>query len=298
MKDVHYNTKILSRFLLVSGGSFQMGDEGIYSCNPHQVNISPFYLQEAPVENGQYEMFMKSTGHRKPLFMDCEGFNQSGQIVVGVSWHDVISFCKWLNEVNAEICKKVGEPLDVVYALPSEAQWEFAARGTDGRKYPWGNGEPNSSKVRFAPHKTPSCALTYLDGKGPFGHLNMAGNVWEWCSDVWVDEYMKDGATDPINVGDCNNEEFKTMRGGCFFSSSTALESTHRSLCLSTQQHDYLGFRIAASPCNEAKANNVNSNDDNNNSSGNDFYTCTNCGGEGYFIDLVVKCSKCGIIFG
>ncbi|MHA2086162.1 MAG: formylglycine-generating enzyme family protein, partial [Candidatus Thorarchaeota archaeon] len=115
MKDVHYNTKILSRFLLVSGGSFQMGDEGIYSCNPHQVNISPFYLQEAPVENGQYEMFMKSTGHRKPLFMDCEGFNQSGQIVVGVSWHDVISFCKWLNEVNAEICKKVGEPLDVVY---------------------------------------------------------------------------------------------------------------------------------------------------------------------------------------
>lgn len=120
------------RFLWIPGGRFQMGSNENPEEKPaHWVRISPFLLGEAPVTNQQYARFLSETGTREPDYWRDPRFSGPDQPVVGVSWDDAVAFCKWLS-------KMLGRKI----MLPSEAQWEFAARGTDGREYPWESRQP------------------------------------------------------------------------------------------------------------------------------------------------------------
>ena len=162
------------RMLWIPVGQFMMGDDKSEwnRVKPaHLVQVSPFWLGEIPITNQQYKLFIDETKHRKPNFWDNPKFNDPTQPVVNVTWSDAQAFCKWLR-------KKTG----VAFTLPSEAQWEFAARGTDGRKYPWGNEKTTKKHARYG-HKPktgkPLPPGSLPAGKGPFGNLDQAGNVWE-----------------------------------------------------------------------------------------------------------------------
>ena len=156
-------------------------------------DIPAFAIAKYPVTNAQFGKFIEAGGYgqkkwwtdegwqekeqekwAEPRFWQEQKWNGAQQPVVGVSWYEAIAFCLWLSEVSGE---KI--------LLPTEQQWQRAAQGDDGRVYPWGNDWDcercaNSVKPCISNSTTP---VTEYAGKGdsPFGVVDMAGNVWEWC---------------------------------------------------------------------------------------------------------------------
>jgi hypothetical protein len=133
------------QFLWVPGGRFWMGsgadeEDAFENEKPrHLVEVSGYWLAETPVTNRQYEIFLQEQrGSREPKYWRDRQFNQPEQPVVGVSWLAATVFCQWLSE-------RLGQRVE----LPTEAQWEFAARGEAGRKYPWGEEEPDETRARY-----------------------------------------------------------------------------------------------------------------------------------------------------
>ena len=191
----------------------------IESAGPtHQVALDTYYIDRHEVTNEQYEEFLVATGHPLPRFWDRSAFNGDNQPVIGVSWHDAWTYCSWAGK-----------------RLPTEAEWEKAARGTDALEYPWGEvWDP--SKLRSADSVGDraidnyndwifwragpmSEAVTapvgsYPDGASPYGVLDMAGNVWEWVADWYDPSYY---ATSPErNPSGPAKGTARVLRGGAW----------------------------------------------------------------------------------
>ena len=167
--------------VLVSGGEYSLGQ----GSEQHQVALSPFWIGKYPVTNAQYQAFLtENPGHQKPEFWGDKQFNEPEQPVVGVSWLDAMAYCAWAG-----------------FDLPSEAQWEAAARGPEGRIYPWGDQEPNAELANYDGREDrPTPVGTYPKGAGPYGTLDQAGNVWEWCRDTFYSTAYqgRNGQRDPV----------------------------------------------------------------------------------------------------
>jgi len=126
-----------TRFLWIPGGRFRMGGDRHADERPiHWVRISPYWLAETTVTNRQYAIFLDQTGHEEPGFWRDRRFSAPEQPVVAVSWHDARACCRWLAETAG-----------ISVVLPTEAQWEFAARGPEGREYPWGHEKPDPTRA-------------------------------------------------------------------------------------------------------------------------------------------------------
>jgi formylglycine-generating enzyme required for sulfatase activity len=249
-----------------------MGSEEYSSEKPiHQVTISSFMMGKTPVTNKQYRMFIKDTGYHEPISWCHQEFSSPHQPVVEVNWNDAVAFCEWLSKKSK-----------LNYDLPTEAQWEYAARGTDGREFPWGNERPNDTRASFVEFNRASRTVpvgSFPDGMGPFGTLDQAGNVWEWCKDVW-DEYAyydrdKKEVTDPIIEG---SDEHRSIRGGCFLSYEVSIRCAARAKEQATGRDRYCGFRVVLIP-----QSNIN----------NDKLCPKGCGVEGDNIAGTLKCPIC-----
>ncbi len=232
------------RFLWVPGGEYEMGGKAVTKASlpAHRVRVSPFWLAETPVTNGQYGSFLEATGHAEPEYWRDGRFSDATQPVVGVSWADAEAFCAWLADL-------AGRPV----GLPSEAQWERAARGEDGRRYPWGDGEPDAARACFAGSSKgrPDPVGTHPAGRGPFGHLDLAGNVWEWCADVWdAEAYRRRAGKEPelnpvVTQGD---EARRALRGGSWDNAAAGLHAACRGGDHAGARWRYCGFRVSSSP--------------------------------------------------
>jgi formylglycine-generating enzyme required for sulfatase activity len=240
------------RFLWVPGGTFWMGsgaddEDADEDEHPrHLVEVPGYWLAETPVTNRQYEVFLREQQQRRePRFWRDRKFNQPEQPVVGVSWEDARIFCRWLSEI-------LGQAIE----LPTEAQWEFAARGEEGRKYPWGDEKPDETRAHYG--KTfgdaPLPVGSLPAGRGPFGHLDLAGNVWEWCRDAWdAEAYQKRGelleaSEEPEAAYEDPGLLDRACRGGAFGVGPRYLRSACRRGGIADSRLVLLGFRVAALP--------------------------------------------------
>jgi formylglycine-generating enzyme required for sulfatase activity len=168
------------------------------------VRVPPFAIGRCPVTNAQYAVFVEATGHPAPQHFGDWGLPPRGKEdhpVVNVSWHDAVAFTKWLSEATGR-----------AFRLPTEAEWEKAARGTDGRLWPWGDEWPSGVKrantADGGPGDTTPVGAYSPQGDGPYGCADMAGNVWEWCSTKWRNDY-----TTPADEGP-GGDDRRVVRGG------------------------------------------------------------------------------------
>ena len=232
------------RFLWVPGGTFEMGAKGLQQvCDPpHAVRVSDLWLGETPVTNAQYGRYLEAApGAMEPALWRDRRFSSPDQPVVAVSWHDAMGYCQWLRETT-------GLPA----ILPSEAQWERAARGDDGRPYPWGRDDPDETRAWFgqAIESQPKLVGGYPAGAGPYGHQDLAGNVWEWCLDVWSeDEYRRRKVVEPLDpIVDAGDADRRALRGGCFINVAQFLRAAVRYWDPAEYRVIFVGFRVALSP--------------------------------------------------
>ena len=205
----HYlavNPRDGSILVRIPAGEFEMGDGKDTDCPKHKVELSEYWMGVYCVTNRQYGRFVNETKHRAP-----EGADYGSPIwkngrcledkldhpVVCVSWDDAAAYGKWAG-----------------LSLPTEAQWEKAARGPGGLIYPWGN-EWDANKCRNSTNKgsgQTAAAWEYSNGTSGYGTMQQAGNVWEWCSDWYEDSYYgKSSAKDPTGS---NNGSIRGYRGG------------------------------------------------------------------------------------
>jgi len=154
--------EVIEGMLLVPAGTFLFGPEN------REVFVDTFYIDRTPVTNAEYMRFVRETGYRPPRFAEDPLRNRPQQPVVGVSLADAQQYAKWAGK-----------------ELPTEEQWEKAARGTDGRPYPWGNDPPGASDACFGLDPVsgaPGDVGQWLRNISPFGAKDMCGNVWQWTT--------------------------------------------------------------------------------------------------------------------
>jgi len=195
----------------IEGGRFTMGDAEVDDATPHEVTLSNLRVARFPVTNGQYRHFVDATNKTPPgHWMD--GVVPAGKEnhpVVNVSWKDAEAFATWLSTRVAGRGEAEGG-----VELPTEAQWEYAVRGQDGRPYPWGSAEPDEQLANFSNivgDTTPVDA--YPKGATPGTRIHdLAGNVWEWCRD-WYAPYPERADPDPTGPKDGSG---RVLRGGSF----------------------------------------------------------------------------------
>ena len=157
--------------------------------------VSPFYMAKFPVSSGQFKHFVKETGYSYDLFDVMDQLSPKPDCpATPVSWQNAKAYARWLRSITGEY-----------YSVPSEEEWEMAARGTDGRMYPWGNEPPTEDHGNFSltNHRSQTEESgVYPFNVSPFGCVDMVGNVWEWCLDE-IDEY---GEAHIMRGGSCVND--------------------------------------------------------------------------------------------
>ena len=234
--------------ILIPAGEFLMGsdprkdrDARGSECPQHALYLPDYTMAKTPVTNAQYaEFVIRGVGIVEPPEHWWKGDPHPGKLdhsVVYVSWHDAVDYCYWLADIT-------GKP----YRLPSEAEWEKAARGTDGRIYPWGNrwNPRRCNTAEGGPGHTTSVGA-YPRGASPDGLLDMAGNVWEWCLTEWVGNY-EGYAEKERELQDVEGTAFRVVRGGSFDSHRDYARCAYRVRDDPDVRHYDGGFRVVVSP--------------------------------------------------
>ncbi len=193
-----------------------------------KVYLKSYYIDKHEVTNEQYRQFLEAVPGREPKFWDNTRFSQPDQPVVGITWQEAVKYCKWKGK-----------------RLPTEEEWEKAARGTDGRYYPWGNeNDATLSNVRGMEDgfRYPAPVGEIEEGKSPYGAFDMAGNVFEWTTD-W---YLPFEGNQHEN--DMYGTELKVIKGGSWQSNMDLARSGIRGKAIPDQRQNYIGFRCVLRP--------------------------------------------------
>jgi iron(II)-dependent oxidoreductase len=200
----------------VGGGPFVFGnDAGPANERPRRtVTIAPFAMNRTEVSNAEYQRFIDATGHRSTFYGGHPLLGLDNRPAVGVTWADADAFCRFYG-----------------LALPSEQQYERAARGASGAPFPWGAAPPDAMRANGGAAEccngddADGYAMTapvdsFAGGASAEGILNLVGNVWEWTRDFYS---PYDGAADPATA-----QKFRVLRGGAWNSDPPHLSTTYR----------------------------------------------------------------------
>jgi len=235
----------------VPAGPFAMGVDHPRATDEkprRQIYLSAFAIDRREVSNAAFAAFVAATGHRTAAEADTAAESEDGinwrqprgpdstadpdHPVVYVSWGDARTYCTWAGK-----------------RLPTEAEWEKSARGTDGRLWPWGSAFAAERANAWGDqdgHAELAPTGSFPAGASPYGALDLAGNVWEWCADWYgADYYATAPAKDPQGPA---SGRFKVLRGGSWINPGPVLRSINRFEILPVERSPYIGFRCARSP--------------------------------------------------
>lgn len=254
-------------FIFIPAGEFLMGSDPSRDRNAprqsdetpqHRLGVTDFNIMRYPVTNAQYHVFVEATGHRAPLYWPKSDL--ADHPVVGVSLEDVLAFCRWAVQVTG-----------LRLRLPTEPEWEKAARGQEGRLYPWGDewqaGRCNSQESKSGG----TCPVRqYPQDCGPYGVAGMAGNVQEWCLSLFgpypydpgdgrevllssladaslMPQFYETGCVaDPLRVEASLGKQ--VLRGGSWRESKHQSRCAYRSWAAPMHRSDDTGFRCCYEP--------------------------------------------------
>jgi formylglycine-generating enzyme required for sulfatase activity len=237
----------------VPAGRFIMGSSDLDSAastdeKPQRnVYVDTFWIDQTEVTNRQFQNCVEA-GHCTPARMGNLNFRKGQLPVVGVNWQQAESYCRWAG-----------------VRLPTEAEWEKAARGTDGRLYPWGD-EFEGERLNFCDancvadwrdrsandgYRYTAPVGSYPDGASPYGVLDMSGNVWEWTADWYAaDQYVVGVGSNPTGPG---SGQQKVIRGGSWYYQGVSLRVARRHKDVPTSNYDNIGFRCAIADVEQAR---------------------------------------------
>ncbi len=224
--------------VLIPAGPFVMGwDDRLPDEGPsHTVTLPAYYIDLYEVTNLQYKAFMNATGHRSPAHFRNRTYpaGKADHPVTYVTWYDARDYCTWAGK-----------------RLPTEAEWEKAARGTDGRMFPWGNefniNYANTPQrwARLGREGDTTPVGAFPQGRSPYGLYDMSGNVWEWTAS-WYQPHP--GNTHP---SESYGEKYKVLKGGSwwdcsFYKCGISAPVFNRAFFLRSTRNKNFGFRCAA----------------------------------------------------
>jgi formylglycine-generating enzyme required for sulfatase activity len=251
----------------VPAGAFWMGSEqGSDNEKPlHKIDLAHFWIARVPITNAQYHFFVEATDHPAPEHWD-DGRVPRGleaHPVVNISWHDAIAYCAWLTEVlhegDGRYRLRMEPSLPIrdashIVSLPSEVQWEKAARGpvlseAEGTKrdYPWGEiwDATRCNNEELGLGGTTPVGI-FPNSASPYGVLEMAGNVWEWTQSQWSNyPYAPDENHESF---DAEENAPQILRGGAFDSNRELLRCSSRRIETPNTSRNNIGFRVVVFP--------------------------------------------------
>jgi formylglycine-generating enzyme required for sulfatase activity len=227
-----------SVMVYVPPGPFLMGsDTGELHEQPaHQADLDGYYIDKYEVSWRKWKAsglpYSEVVNIRLSIVQPPDWGIRDSHPVLNVDWHDAKRYAEWSGR-----------------RLPSEAEWEKAARGTDGRKYPWGNQPPDFERVIWDLHPISQESTAPVNccepGASPYGAMNMAGNVMEWCEDTYDNHYYaKSPAKNPVNRAPGDS---RVLRGGAFLLEESFLRTYFRYRLLAIDRVPYIGFRTVLS---------------------------------------------------
>lgn len=254
-------------FVEVPAGPFLMGSDPASDGQAYEneqpqneLDLPGFFVSRYPVTVDQWCAFVELSGHETSDKASLRGL--SNHPITSLSWYDALAYCQWLNEALRELAVDrlsvatddterrfwgglSGGELSVT--LPSESEWEKAARGTDGRTYPWGEeASPELASYGETGLGGPSTVGCFPSGASSYGCEEMSGNVWEWTRSSWGEyPYPMDGSREDWAAGD---DAWRVLRGGSFVSDRGAARCAFRDWYYPELQDWNNGFRVVCSP--------------------------------------------------
>jgi len=238
--------------ILIPAGKFLMGSDPARDKDTedeelpqHTLYLPDYYIAKTPVTHAQYVAFVDATDYDlsklwtrgKPLR------GQGDYPVVNVSLRDAVAYCRWLTGATGK-----------AYRLPTEAEWEKAARGTDGRIYPWGNQPPDVGRCNFGNNVGRITPVGQYSPRGdsPYGCADMAGNVWEWTQSPWGKHPAKPDFKYPYDPKDgrenleASRDVCRVLRGGAFYNGDGSVRCACRYRDGPSGRFRGRGFRVVA----------------------------------------------------
>jgi formylglycine-generating enzyme required for sulfatase activity len=250
-------------FVEIPAGSFRMGSTADDASadddekDMHDVDLPAYYITRYPVTVAQFRAFVEA----QPEYRWAgEGGSQGpwNHPVVRVSWHDAMAYCAWLTACLQERWEALPERLQQALGgmqwqvtLPSEAEWEKAVRGTDGRQYPWGAAaDPTRANYSETGIGTTSTVGCFPGGASPYGVEDLSGNVWEWTRSLWGEDVLEPAFTYPyrLDVGRENmaasDDIRRVLRGGAFWDNHQDVRCACRHRGDPRFDDHFVGFRV------------------------------------------------------
>ena len=247
------------------GTDFRLGGHAFEDETPrHVVTLALFYIGRFPVTEGQYDSYRRWVGGSADITSDAS--TTSSDPVTGVSWYEAVAYCEWLTRVLIDdpdtpeelanlLCPSDPTSVPWQVMLPSEAEWEKAARGNNGLMFPWGD-VPDSNRANCEDSQIGSTSPVgcFPGGASDFGIEDVAGNVWEWTRSLWGSALLPPEWTYPYDPDNRMREELgaprairRVVRGGAF-NHGRLPRCAYRSRYFPTESSFDVGFRTVIRP--------------------------------------------------
>jgi formylglycine-generating enzyme required for sulfatase activity len=256
LPDIEWCTVPAGPFLMGSTDADEMASDREKPQHTYKIDRA-YAISRYPITNAQYAAFTQAGGYTARRYWTAAGWawRERGGIIgpedygapytlanhprVGVTWYEAVAYCRWLTEV-LRVHGELTENQEI--RLPTEPAWEKAARGTDGRIYPWGE-EPDPERANYDETGIGTTSAVGCFPGGAYGVEDLSGNVYEWCGTKWEDDY-RDYVNDHVAEGNA----LRVLRGGAFLDDPGGVRCASRFRLSPYSRGSNLGFRLVVSP--------------------------------------------------